>query len=141
MSGPMQNAQDEGKGWRDKIGVYAAEFGTDDLEFVSPWDKHPPGTTIEEARAEWTDAEIMRQDRLLIADSDGMIVHLPEGVVSIGTAREIEYAVWTLNLPVVVVMDAANERLDRTPWLDDVLKVETFTEAIAHFHRLAQHAS
>lgn len=125
LSGPMQHDETEGRGWRE-----IPMLLDDEIDWVSPWDKHPEGTTSREAREEHSDEWIMETDRQMIRESDGVLVFHNPDIQSFGTAREVEYAVRELGKPIVVVSEAAGDRHGRSAWLADVPLFSKFEDAI-----------
>lgn len=122
MAGPIQHAQDYGKGWRN-----ALKERHPDIEWIDPFDKYDHTEGAEsEIRREWTDEEIVEQDLALIDEADAVLVHWEE-VATCGTPMEIFYANQT-DKPVVVQTTVE----DPSPWLTahSYAVVSTFAEAI-----------
>lgn len=117
MAGPIQHAQDNGKGWRSRV-----KHKYDHIDWVDPIDKYD---STSEAAA-WEDEKVVEQDKALIDDCDAMLVHY-EKVPTWGTPREHEYAV-QMGIPVVVQTTEDKP----SPWLtsDAVAVVKTFAEAV-----------
>lgn len=129
LCGPIQHAQDYGKGWRN-----ALKERHPDIEWIDPFDKYDSTEGSEdEIRREWTDEEIVQQDLELIEASDAVLVHWEE-VPACGTPMEIAYAVQVFEVPVVVQTTVE----EPSPWLTAhaTAVVPTFAEAI-HQLRLA----
>lgn len=130
LSGPIQHAQDYGKGWRQRV---KAKY-SDDFEFSDPWSKYPEGSKNDEIldgvySDEWPDSRIMAEDRKQIDQCDALIIHWPGGTESFGTPREAEYvSEWGRGPDIPFVVQTTVER--PSPWMDDALAiVETFDEA------------
>jgi nucleoside 2-deoxyribosyltransferase len=127
MAGPIQHSKSNGKGWRERVKDKYPE-----IDWVDPIDKYD---SSDEA-AEWEDEKIVREDKELIDDCDGILLHY-EKVASWGTPREQEYAKQT-DKPVFVQTTVPPE--EQSPWLTvDAECVEPmFEDAIMaikyHFH-------
>lgn len=123
MAGPIQHAQDYGKGWR---GAVKASFGS--VDWLDPFDKYDSTDGAEtEIRREWTDEEIVEEDLVLIREADAVLVHWEE-VPACGTPMEIVYAAEMYGKPVAVQTTVE----EPSPWLTahaDFV-AQTFQEAI-----------
>lgn len=128
LAGPIQHAQDRGKGWRTRL---SEKYDDSDIEFVDPMDKYDPTDSDgfddwQSEDAEWTDERIVSADRALIDECDAMLIHY-EKVPTWGSPREHEYA--TAN-DIPVFVQTTEER--PSPWLtvDAEAVAETFETAI-----------
>lgn len=117
MAGPIQHSRSRGKGWRERVKESHPE-----IDWVDPIDKYD---SSDEA-AEWEDEKIVREDKELIDDCDGVLLHY-EKIPSWGTPREQEYAKQT-GKPVFV--QTTEDEL--SPWLTvDAQCIErSFKEAV-----------
>jgi nucleoside 2-deoxyribosyltransferase len=128
MAGPIQHAADKGKGWRARV-----RENFDGIEWLDPMDKYDPTKAEKQLRREWTDEQIVEEDKRLIDDCDALLIHY-EKVPSWGTPREQEYAV-ERDIPVFV----QTTEDDPSPWLtvDAEVVASTFAETVgalkAHF--------
>lgn len=123
LAGPIQHAQDRGKGWRARV-----KDKYDHIEWVDPIDKYDGSSPAnEDMAAEWEDERIVAEDKALIDDCDGIMIHY-EKVPSWGTPREHEYAVEN-GLPVFV----QTTEDDPSPWLtaDAECVFERFEDVVA----------
>lgn len=131
LCGPIQHAQDDGKGWREYI---KAEAG-DRFEFKNPWSKYPDGATNAEildpdSDVYWKDSDIMAGDRDQIDQSDALLIHYA-GEPTWGSPREHEYvSEWGRGPDIPVVIQLSDEQY-YSPWMHDAdAIVDTFAEAI-----------
>lgn len=131
MCGPIQHAQDDGKGWRQ---IIKQKYG-DEFEFADPWSKYPEGSTNAEildpeSEHHWTDEDIMDGDREQIAKSDALLIHYA-GEATWGSPREHEYVSrWGRGPDIPVVIQLSDKKY-YSPWMHDAYAVvETFEEAM-----------
>lgn len=94
LSGAISNAPGYGKDWREEAKSRFDDF----VEPCDPLDFHDfgPGEEITVS-----DDELVRQDKLEIADSDVVLVNWQSNVPKAGTPMEIMYA-YNLGIPVIV---------------------------------------
>lgn len=110
LAGPIQHVRDYGKGWR---GWIKDNYDNHDrYEFIDPMDKY---NTMEEAKAEWTNRDVVRDDLEMIRKSDALLVHW-EAVPTAGTPMEIFFAYREMAMPVVV--QTTLHHSDVSPWID-----------------------
>lgn len=119
LGGPIQHAQDNGKGWRALV-----KENYDECSWVDPldtWNTH-------DEYKEWTDIDIVEDDLFMLDDCRGLLVHWEE-VATCGTPMEMRYA-YNNNIFTVVQTTIPKEKL--SPWLRYHVNciVETFDEAV-----------
>lgn len=117
MAGPIEDAQDAGRGWRNWL-----EQNRDDIEWVNPEDLIEQDEFCEE----YVEDEIE-----LIKSSDAMLVHW-EDVKTCGTPMEVVYAATLFDIPVIVQTTVE----DPSKWLTyhATAIVDNFNDAIALLH-------
>ena len=119
LAGPIQHAQDHGKGWRNRI-----KSERDEFNWVDPFDQYD---TKNESQ-EWTSQEIIENDFFMIDNCRALLVHWEE-VPTCGTPMEIRYA---YENDIFVVVQTKINQDDLSPWLkyhvDSI--VESFDQAI-----------
>lgn len=120
LAGPIQHAQDRGKGWRNIVKGYY-----DECEWVDPFDKYD--TTTEEGE-EWDVEDIVEDDLAMIDDCQGVLVHWEE-VPTCGTPMEMRYA-YEQDIFIVVQTTVRHDEL--SPWLTYHASeiVATFDDAV-----------
>lgn len=125
MAGPIQHAQDRGKGWRERV-----KEQYDQLEWVDPIDKYDSAS----AAAEWEDERIVQEDLGLIDECEALLVHWEE-VPTCGTPMEIRYAYGEDKLVVVQTTVPYDEL---SPWLTYHVNgvVPTFAGATNHLREV-----
>jgi nucleoside 2-deoxyribosyltransferase len=118
LAGPIQHANDNGKGWRARV-----KQTYDECQWIDPLDKYD---ATEHEYEEWTDEQIVEDDLRMIDDADGLLVHWEE-VPTCGTPMEIRYAY--ANDIFTVVQHTLD---DPSPWLTyhAHVEVEAFQEAV-----------
>lgn len=113
LAGPVMHAPDDGMGWRDGVKLNWDDAG---IEWVDPVEE------LEYDEDEHAPEHVIKNDKALLDECDGVLVGLTRHH-SIGTWREVEYAVEVLDIPVVVwyqpegTREPLNER-NFSPWLD-----------------------
>jgi hypothetical protein len=69
LAGPIQHANDNGKGWRARV-----KQNYDECEWIDPLDKYD---ATEHEYQEWTDEQIVEDDLTMIDNADALLVHWP----------------------------------------------------------------
>lgn len=108
LSGAISNAPDHGVEWREDVKNQVSDFvePCDPIDFHDFDPKEDPTVT---------DHDLVRKDKLEIADSDILFVNWQSNVQKVGTPMEIMYA-YNLGVPVIVWhSDCVHE--DLSPWI------------------------
>lgn len=125
LAGPVNRAPDGGKNWRKAV----KEHWPDKAEWADPLDY------IDED--EVTDEEIVWSDKAILDTCDAVLVGLTR-YRSIGTWREVEYAVSIVDIPVAVWVEPAGTSKplasrDFSPWLTEPgLVSESFSDCLSY---------
>lgn len=122
LAGPIHHSPDHGRGWRKHIKNGYGHF----CDWVDPMDQYD---TVEQAREEWTDVDIVEGDLTMIDSCDAVLAHW-ETVPTAGTPMEIFYAKREAEIPVVVQTEL--DDIDISPWIEyhaDAI-VEEYREAV-----------
>lgn len=119
LAGPIQHAQDRGKGWRARV---KDEY--DECSWVDPFDKYDTTDPL----AEWTEEDIVEDDLAMIDSCQALLVHWEE-VPTCGTPMEMRYA-YERDIFIVVQTTVPQDEL--SPWLTyhASMMFETFDEAV-----------
>lgn len=130
LCGPIQHAQDDGKGWR----AYVRESYGHEFDFNDPWSKYDDEATNSQildpgSEYYWSDVEIMEGDREQIDEADALLIHYA-GESTWGSPREHEYvSEWGRGPDIPVVIQLSDEEF-YSPWMHDAYAVvKTFEEA------------
>lgn len=108
LSGAISNAPEYGEEWRESVKEQVSDY----VEPCDPLDFHD---FEPEEEITVSDDELVRQDKLEIADSDVVLVNWQSNVPKAGTPMEIMYA-YNLGVPVVVWhSDCVREEV--SPWV------------------------
>lgn len=128
LAGPVLNAENGGRGWREDI--RASEFG--DIEWADPTQE----IGYEEALS-MPPKDLVAHDKEMIRESDALLVGYSE-TLSVGTWREVEYAVETCGMPVATWLGPCEkepEEYTLSPWVYEAGKVSDSLNACLNYLR------
>lgn len=115
LAGPIRNAEDDGRGWRDDVADMSG------FMVVNPLDEY------DHTSGEWSPYRVVESDLQWIRHCDVMLVNWSSDVKSVGTPMEILYAHRVLDIPVYAVCDG-----DVSPWITAHCRVvDSVSEAVA----------
>lgn len=108
LSGAISNAPNGGVEWREEVKESLADF----VEPCDPIDFYDSNPLKDPSIS---DGDIVRRDKLEIADSDVLLVNWQSTVTKAGTPMEMMYA-YNLGIP-IVVWHSDCSREDLSPWV------------------------
>lgn len=99
LAGAINNASDDGRGWRDDLGegrVWFNDDGKNEMLFQNPLDEHEPDDV-----ADMDPHDLVASDLRQIQNSDALLVRWNTEIPMAGTPMEMCYAHYQLALPIV----------------------------------------